>query len=65
MADFSETYQRPAFYILAAIGEGVVVLMLMYYKSIGQGNLFPWWGKIAALILTPLIAYIWASFLED
>jgi hypothetical protein len=63
--DFEDLFSNPAGYVLAGIGEVVVLGMLMYFKATGNGDLFPWWGKIGAIVLAPMIGFIWAAATEN
>jgi hypothetical protein len=63
--EFEEVLSNPMGWLLAGVGEVVVIGMLMYYKATGNGDLFPWWGKILAIALAPVIGFIWAAATDN
>ena len=63
--DIEEALSNPVFYILTLAGEATFILMLMMLKGMGNGEIMPFWVKISTLILIPVIAFIWASFMDN
>jgi hypothetical protein len=63
--DFGEMFSNPTGWILAGIGEAAVLGFFMLSKAMGNGDLIPFWTKIAAIIIVPIIGFIWGAFMGD
>jgi hypothetical protein len=63
--DFEEGFTSPAFWMLAAIGEGALVLMLVVLKTMGNQSIMPTWVKLVSFAVVPLIAFVWAAAMGD
>jgi len=63
--DFEDAFSNPAFWILAGIGEGAFVIMLIVLKGMGSQEIMPSWVKIVTFLVVPVIAFLWASMMGD
>jgi hypothetical protein len=63
--EIEEMFSNPAGWILAGVGEAALLGFFMLSKAMGNGDLIPFWTKIAALIVVPIIGFIWGSFMQD
>jgi hypothetical protein len=63
--DIEETLGNPTFLILAGVGEMAFVIMLMVLKGMGNAEIMPTLVKIVTFLVVPVIAFIWASMMEN
>lgn len=62
--DFDEILGSAAFWILAGIGYGAFIFMLMILKGMEQQELMPWWVKVITMIAIPIAAALFAGYAE-
>lgn len=63
--DIDEILSNTGFWILILIGEGTLILMFKIWNKMGSGDIMPFWAKILALLLTPVICAVMTMIFSD